>query len=55
LACLIIDGFQSWDRQPFLTNVGQTPGTANLNPAYNLLVSIKGLLYEAVQVLNLAT
>jgi len=27
--------FNSWDRQPFLTKVGQTPGKANLNPAYN--------------------
>eukprot|EP00730_Choanoeca_flexa_P009176 TRINITY_DN12600_c1_g2_i8.p1 TRINITY_DN12600_c1_g2~~TRINITY_DN12600_c1_g2_i8.p1 ORF type:complete len:851 (+),score=193.92 TRINITY_DN12600_c1_g2_i8:2-2554(+) len=29
--------FNSWDRQPFLTNIGQTPGTADLNPAYNHL------------------
>jgi hypothetical protein len=29
--------FNSWDRQPFLTEVGQTPGTPNLNPAYNMI------------------
>ena len=29
--------FNSWDRQPFLTNVGQKAPASDLNPAYNLI------------------